>query len=101
MGRYAIREIYVGKQGVLALLSESTFSERIGHTSPHHRLTDFFKDVIIHHQNRILGLVLPNHLYTIQEIFKAAEGSNRKIVLMGHQLQNIINKFKKSIIRRD
>ena len=86
---------YVGKQGVLALLSESTFSERVGHTSPHHRLTNFFKDVIIHHQNRILCLVLPNHLYTIQEIFKAAENSNRKIVLMGHQLQSIINISKK------
>ena len=33
---------YVGKQGVLALLSESIFSENIGHTSPKHRLYNHF-----------------------------------------------------------
>ncbi|MGM9834770.1 MAG: ribonuclease J [Bacilli bacterium] len=86
---------YVGKQGVLALMSESVFSERIGHTSPSHRLTGFFKNVLKHHSGRVLFLVLPNHLYTIEEIFKSAENSHRKIIIMGKQLQNIINYAKK------
>ncbi len=82
---------YVGKQGVLALLSESVFSEHIGHTSPSHRLTSLFKDAIKHHENRMLFAVLPTHIYTIQEIFDAAANTHRKIVIMGKNLQNIIN----------
>lgn len=86
---------YIGKQGVLALMSESVFSERIGHTSPTHRLTGFFKNVLKHHKGRVLFLLLPNHLYTIEEIFKSAENMHRKIVIMGKQLQSIITYAKK------
>ena len=82
---------YVGKQGVLCLLSESTFAEKNGHTSPNHRLVEFYKDVINHHDKRILFSVLPSHLYTIAEIFEAAANSHRKIVIMGKRLQNVIN----------
>lgn len=94
MDKYAMdlgKIAYVGKQGVLALLSESVFSERIGHTSPQHRLTNFFKDAIKHHENRMLFAVLPTHIYTIQEIFDAALNTHRKIVIMGKNLQNIIS----------
>ena len=82
---------YVGKQGVLCLLCESSFAEKSGHTSPNHRLIEFYRDVINHHDNRILFSVLPTHLYTIEEIFKAASSSHRKIVLMGKRLQNVVN----------
>lgn len=82
---------YVGKQNVLCLLSESVFSEKSGHTSPNHRLTSFFKDVLSHNPERLLFLVFPTHLYTIQEIFDAAENSHRKIVIMGKKLQNVVN----------
>lgn len=82
---------YVGKQGVLAMLCESVFSEHVGHTSPNHRLTNFFKDCLKHHDNRIMFAVLPNHIYTIQEIFTAIENTHRKVVIMGKNLQNIIN----------
>lgn len=86
---------YVGKQGVLCLLCESSFAEKSGHTSPKHRLLEFYKNVINHHNNRILFSVLPTHLYTISEIFEAAANSHRKIVIMGKRLQNVIN-FSKS-----
>ncbi len=82
---------YVGKQGVLALMSESVFSEEKGFTSPKHRLSDYFKDVINRHDKRIIFLVLPNHLYTIQDIFTGLENSHRKVVIMGKSLQNIIS----------
>ena len=82
---------YVGKQGVLCLLCESTFAEKSGHTSPKHRLVDFWSYVINHHDKRILFSVLPSHLYTIAEIFEAAANSHRKIVIMGKRLQNVVN----------
>ena len=86
LGRIA----YVGKQGVLCLLSESTFSEHSGHTSPSHRLEDFFKDIVNKYNERLLYLVLPTHLYTIQDIFNSALNKHRKIVLMGKKLQNVV-----------
>jgi len=82
---------YVGKLGVLCLLSESVFSENVGHTSPNHKLVDVFKKTIKNASGRIMFMVLPTHLYTIEEIFKAAENSHRKIVIMGKKLQNIVN----------
>lgn len=82
---------YVGKQGVLCLLSESVFSENVGHTSPNHKLEENFKKTIKNAKARIMFMVLPTHLYTIQEIFKAAENSHRKLVIMGKRLQNMIN----------
>lgn len=81
---------YVGKKGVLALLQESSFSEKIGHTSPNHRLVGVFKEAVRHTKDRLMFLVLPTHLYTIQEIFEAARNTHRKIVVMGKQLQNLI-----------
>lgn len=82
---------YVGKQGVLCLMSESVFSERKGHTSPNHRLTNWFKDTFNHADGRIIVSTLPVHLHTIQEIFDAANNMHKKIVVMGKRLQNIIN----------
>lgn len=82
---------YVGKQGVLCLLCESSFAEKNGHTSPKHRLVDFYKDVIKHHDKRILFSVLPTHQYTIAEIFEAASNEHRKIVIMGKRLQNVVS----------
>lgn len=81
---------YVGKQGVLALLCESSFSENIGHTSPSHHMVSFFKNIINKAQGRIIISALPSHLYTIEGIFTAAKDSHRKVVVMGKKLQNII-----------
>ncbi len=82
---------YVGKQGVLALLCESSFSENIGHTSPNHHMVSFFKKIINKANGRVIFSVLPVHLYTIEGIFNAAKDTHRKIVIMGKKLQNIIN----------
>ena len=82
---------YIGKLGVLCLLSESVFSEHIGHTSPTHRLESFFTDIVNRNENRIIFSIFASHLYTIQEIFNALANSHRKIVIMGHKLQNVIN----------
>ena len=82
---------YIGKQGVLCLLSDSAFSERLGHTSPNHRLTDFFRDSINRSEGRVIFTVLPIHLYTIEEIFEAARDTRRKVVVMGKKLQSVIN----------
>ena len=94
MGHYEMdlgKIAYIGKQGVLALLCESIFSENPGHTSPKHKLESFFKDIIKHNEKRIIFSVLPDHLYTIEEIFNACANTHRKVIVMGKKLQNMIN----------
>ena len=86
---------YVGKQGVLALLSESSFSENVGHTSPSHKLSTYFKDAINKAEGRVMFIALPTHIYTLQDIFNGAKNMHRKIVIMGKKMQNIINFCKK------
>ena len=82
---------YIGKQGVLCMMCESSFSEKKGHTSPNHHLEDYFKDIIKHNEKRIIFSLLPYHLYTITDIFNAARNTHRKIVIMGKKLQNVVN----------
>ena len=93
-GAYAMdlgKIAYIGKQGVLCLLSESIYSERKGHTSPTHRLTNWFKDTMNHAEGRLIVSTLPVHLHTIQEIFDASKNMHRKVVIMGKKLQNIVS----------
>ncbi len=82
---------YVGKLGVLCLMSESIFSERIGYTSPTHKFEKFYKDIVNKAPGRLLISLFDDHLYTIQEIFNALDNSHRKVVIMGHKLQTLIN----------
>ena len=82
---------YVGKQGVLCLLCESFYADKPGHTSPHNRVNDFIKEVINKAPERIIATVSPDHFYRIQEIFTEVSQTHRKIVIMGKQLQELIN----------
>ncbi len=82
---------YVGKLGVLCLLSESVFSEKQGHTSPNHRFEKFYTDIINKKPGRLLISLFDDHLYTIQEIFNSLKNFHGKVVVMGHKLQDLIN----------
>ena len=87
MGRLA----YVGKQNVLCLMTESMYAEKPGFTSPKHRVASFIRSVLHDNENRIIMSVLPAHIYRSQEIFDEVSKTNRKIVIMGKMLQDIIN----------
>ena len=82
---------YVGKQGVLCLLAESYYAERAGHTSPNNRCESFIREVLNKAQHRIIATVTTAHFYRIQEIFNEVSTTHRKIVIMGKQLQELIN----------
>ena len=81
---------YIGKQGVLCLMTESLFAEKKGHTSPNHKLEGFFKKIVEKNPGRIIFSVLPLHIYTIQEIFNSLKRTNRKVVIMGKELHTIV-----------
>lgn len=83
---------YVGKQGVLCLMAESFYADRTGHTSPNNRCEGFIREVLNKSKNRIIATVTTAHFYRIQEIFNEVSTTHRKIVIMGKQLQELINK---------
>ena len=83
---------YVGKQGVLCLLSESMYAEKTGHTSPNNRVSGFIHEVLNKNENRIIATVFPAHFYRIQEIFNEISKTHRNVVIMGKTLQDMIYK---------
>ena len=82
---------YVGKQGVLCLLCESIYADRVGHTSPNNRVTSFIREVLSKNENRIIATIFPAHFYRIQELFDEISNTHRKVVIMGKKLQDMIN----------
>lgn len=82
---------YIGKQNVLCLLTESNSAGIEGFTSPRHRISDLIKETLNSTDNRIIFNVLDSHLYRIQELFNEVEKTERKIVVMGKRLKNIID----------
>ena len=82
---------YIGKQGVLCLMSESLYAAKRGYTSPNHKVNKYIRTVLHNNPNRIIMSVLPAHILRIQEIFDEVSKTNRKIVIMGKSLQDMIN----------
>ena len=83
---------YVGKQGVLCLLSESLYSMNKGFTSPQHQAGELFTETLIKTPGRILFNIFGSQVYRIQELLTAVSKTNRNIVIMGKNLENIIMK---------
>ena len=86
LGRLA----YIGRQGVLCLMAESLYAMRRDHTSPNHRIQGLVNETLTKYKGRIIFNVLNSHLYRIQELFNEVSKTDRKIVIMGKRLQNIV-----------
>lgn len=82
---------YVGKQGVLCLLSESVYAYREGHTSPYHKIEKVTWDILNSISGRLIVSIFPTHIYRLQELFNQVSRTRRKIVIMGKKLGETIN----------
>ncbi len=82
---------YLGKQGVLCLLSESLYAEHQGYTTPKHKLSNLIREILLKSEDRVICAVYKEHIYRIQELFSELENADRKVVIMGKTLQNIID----------
>lgn len=85
----------LGKEGVLVLMQESKGAERAGHTSPNHRVTKNFDQILdLNHDTRIFVSVYTQSVYRIQEIINCCIAHNRKLVLYTKELQERVNGLK-------
>ncbi len=83
---------YVGKQGVLCLLSESLYADRKGYTSPNHRTGDVVREILNRNEGRILYNIYQTQLYRIQELFNELKNTDRSVVILGKSLESVILK---------
>ena len=81
---------FIGRQNVLCLMSESLYAMNKGYTAPNHRIQGLINETLSKNKGRIIFNVLNSHLYRIQELFNEVSKTNRKIVIMGKRLQNIV-----------
>jgi ribonuclease J len=77
----------IGDAGLDLLLSDSTNSEQGGCVEPESRVGLALERAIFDAKKRVLITCFSSHFHRIQNIAKAAEKSNRKIIIVGRSLQ--------------
>jgi len=82
---------YIGKQNVLCLLSESEYAEHMGYTVPNNRIGPKVSDILIHTDGRLIITVFSAHISRIQELLSELMTTQRRVVIMGKRLQELIN----------
>ncbi len=93
---------YVGKQGVLCLLSESLYADKMGYTSPKHRSYNYLREIINKNPNRILVNIFQGQFYRLQELLNVIIETNRKLVILGKSLEtNLIKAINNGYVNFD
>lgn len=80
----------LGNQGVLALMSDSTNSERKGYTMSERTVGEVFDKLFINCTKRIVVATFASNVYRIQQIVNSAVANNRKIAVSGRSMVNMI-----------
>lgn len=81
----------IGKQGVLALLSDSTNVEKPGYTMSERTVGDAFDEIFMKAKGRILVATFASHVHRIQQIINSAVKFKRKVAVCGRSMSNVIN----------
>jgi len=81
----------IGKNGVLALLSESTNAERPGFTPSERLVGENIHEAFIKADGKIFITTFASNVHRLQQIIKSAERTNRKIILAGRSMVNVVD----------
>ncbi len=79
-----------GKEGVLALLGDSTNSEHEGHTLSERVVANALEDSFKLTEGRIIIATFSSNIERVQQIANAAAKSNRKMAITGRSMANTI-----------
>jgi ribonuclease J len=80
----------LGNEGVLALLSESTTTERAGRTPSESTIEQSFVDIMNRAPGRIFVAIFSTNINRIQMIINAAVHHNKKIALDGRSMMSTL-----------
>ncbi len=88
IGRFA----ELGKEGVLALLADSTNVERAGYTASERIVGDSFSNLFKKAgDNRIIVATFSSNIHRIQQIIDEAYRCNRKVAVSGRSMLNVVS----------
>ncbi|HIS15882.1 MAG TPA: ribonuclease J [Candidatus Scatomorpha merdavium] len=80
----------LGKQGVLALLSDSTNVEKPGHTESERKVAEKFDELFKGCEKRIIVTTFASNVQRIQQIVNVAAKYKRKVAVTGRSMENMI-----------
>lgn len=81
----------LGREGVLALMSDSTNVERDGYTPSEMEVGKAFEAQFKACEQRIIIATFASNIYRIQQVLDAAVNHGRKVAICGRSMENIAN----------
>ncbi|MEE1124825.1 MAG: ribonuclease J [Acutalibacteraceae bacterium] len=79
----------LGKEGVLALMADSTNAERPGYTKTEAKVQEGFENLFVRAKNqRIIIATFASNINRIQQIINCAYATNRKVAFSGRSMLN-------------
>ncbi|MBB1078594.1 ribonuclease J [Limosilactobacillus sp. STM2_1] len=81
----------IGSQGVLALLSDSAGAEITGASAREQDIGEYIKETFKYQNGRIIVASVASNIMRVQQIINAAVAVDRKIVLSGEDIEQIID----------
>ena len=80
----------LGKEGVLALLADSTNVERPGYTMSERIVGKTFERLFTGCKQRIIVTTFASNVHRIQQVIDAAAANGRKVAVTGRSMENIM-----------
>ena len=80
----------LGNKGVLALLSDSTNSERKGYTMSESSVGEVFDRLFLNNKKRIVVATFASNVHRVQQIVNSAVKYRRKVAICGRSMMNTI-----------
>ena len=85
----------LGNEGILALLSDSTNSERKGYTMSERSVGDVMDRLFLNTSKRIVVATFASNVHRVQQIVNSAIKYKRKVAVCGRSMQNMIETARK------
>lgn len=81
----------LGRNGVLALLSDSTNAERPGYTGSERTVGKELEEVFRRAKQRVVVATFASNVHRVQQVMDAAVATRRKVAVIGRSMVNVVS----------